>query len=534
MSEPPPPVGPGGSGGLESPRLRRRAVDEAKRRVQLDMAEAAAGRPRQRPPAFVIPLVLALFAGGFALRVAVEDPGALIANMYAAPIAILAAFYGIRGGLAGAAFAFFLVFLWGEVTATHIDLLGYSTRGAVFLLVGGVVGWYAERLPRAAERGRGAEYELILRNEELERTNAYLAQSVMRFEAFTEIARAVGGETDPRRVLELIAGRGREVAEARALIVMLRDGPDLVVVASTESGREGMRVPAQRSVAGEVLRDGRTLLVEGETLELGEAAAVISPLSFRGDRFGVLAVVDRLGDDGPTFDEEDYDLVESIAASAATAVITAQSIARDRLRDTMAADEEARRRWARELHDETLQGLGGLRVLLSSALRTGSDDTLRDAVTEAVEQTKVEIDSLRNLITELRPAALDELGLEPALEHLAERSAGHGLSVETKFALPSEQRLAPELESTIYRVVQEALTNVAKHADADRVRVEVERTNGTVTVLVEDDGTGFDPDQPGSGLGLVGMRERIELAGGALTIDSRPAGPTRVRATVPA
>jgi signal transduction histidine kinase len=282
---------------------------------------------------------------------------------------------------------------------------------------------------------------------------------------------------------------------------------------------------------------GNTQRVEQPALGLGDSAAVLAALSFRSETFGVVALIDRLSDDGPAFDEEDEELLESVAASAATAVITAQSVARERLRDSIAASDEARRRWARELHDETLQGLAGLRMLLSSALRTGSPDKLRDAVGDAVDLTKGEIDSLRGLIAELRPAALDELGLEPALEHLAERSAATGIEVSTRFELTSRSpsRLAPETESTIYRVVQEALTNVAKHAGAEHVEVAVERSNGSVHVQVTDDGCGFDPGAPDcTGLGLVGMRERVELAGGALAIESQPAGPTVVRALVPA
>jgi signal transduction histidine kinase len=522
--------------GTGQAKLARRALAEAERRIQRDMAEAAVERRRplsQRRLAVVA--AAALFAAGFALRLAVDDPGALIANFYAVPIALLAATFGLRGGVAAAGVAFGLVFAWGAITDTHVGLLGYSTRGAVFVLVGTVVGWYAERLPRAAARGRGAEYELEVRNEELERTNAYLGQAVLRLEAFAEIARSVGGETELARVLQLILDHGREVADARAVVVYMREGDELVAVAATERGHAGARLPVDGSVPGFVLLSARSQRVGEPSLGLGESAAVLAPLAFRGETFGVLAAVDRRTD-GPAFDDEDQDLLESVAASAATAVVTAQSVARDRLRDSIAAGEDARRRWARELHDETLQGLAGLRVLLSSALRTGSPDTLRGAVEEAVDQTKVEIDSLRSLIAELRPAALDELGLEPALEHLVGRSAASGLAVETRFALAlgPAARLAPETESTIYRVVQEALTNVSKHARADRVEVAVERTNGTVRVTVRDDGCGFDPARRGNGLGLIGMRERVELAGGRLEIESRPAGPTTVRAQVPA
>jgi signal transduction histidine kinase len=529
VSEPP-------RSGSGQAKLARRELAEAERRVRRDMAEAATDRRRplsQRRLA--VAAAALLFAGGFALRLAVDDPGALVANFYAVPIALLAATFGLRAGLAAAGLAFALVFAWGALTDTHVSALGYTTRGAVFVLVGATVGWYAERLPRAAARGRGAEYELEVRNEELERTNAYLAQAVVRLEAFTGIARSVGGETDIARVLQLILDHGREVADARAVVVYMREGDELVVVAATEPGRAGARLPVEGSVPGFVLRSGQSQRVTEPSLGLGESAAVLAPLAFRGESFGVLAAVDRQTD-GPSFDEDDEDLLGSVAASAATAVVTAQSVARERLRDSIAAAEDARRRWARELHDDTLQGLAGLRMLLSSALRTGSPETLRGAVADAVDQTKVEIDSLRSLIAELRPAALDELGLEPALEHLAERSKATGLAVETSFALGGgpPARLAPETESTIYRVVQEALTNVAKHAGAECVQVVVVRSNGSVRVTVRDDGRGFDPARRGSGLGLVGMRERVELAGGRLDIESQPAGPTVVRALVPA
>jgi len=519
-------------------KLARRAIEEAERRVRRDMAEAAApARLARTQRRLVVVASLALFAGGFVLRMVVDDPGALIANFYAVPIALLAATFGVRGGLAAAGLGFVLVFAWGAFTDTQVGLLGYSTRGAVFVLVGAVVGWYAERLPRAAARGRGAEYELEVRNEELERTNAYLAQAVLRLEAFAEIARAVGGETELERVLRLILDHGREVADARAAVVYLREGEDLVAVAATEAGHVGARLPVGGSLPGLVVLAGRSQRVAQPSLGLDESAAVLAPLTFRGEAFGVIALVDRQSAGGPAFDEEDEDLLGSVAASAATAVVTAQSVARERLRDSIAAAEDARRRWARELHDDTLQGLAGLRVLLSSALRTGSPETLRGAVQEAVGLTKDEIDSLRALIAELRPAALDELGLEPALEHLAERSAATGVEVSTRIALGTgaggRGRLAPETENMIYRVVQEALTNVAKHADADRVEVAVERSNGYVQVQVTDDGRGFDPAQPYDGLGLVGMRERVELAGGELEISSRPAGPTVVRAVVP-
>ena len=133
---------------------------------------------------------------------------------------------------------------------------------------------------------------------------------------------------------------------------------------------------------------------------------------YRGEGVGVLAAFDR-GEEGSVFSEDDEQLMRTFAASAATAVALAQSVQSDRLRSSLAAADAERRRWARELHDETLQGLGGLRLLLSSARR--GDDLARAhaAMGEAVEHIEREIANLRAIITELRPAALDELGCAP-------------------------------------------------------------------------------------------------------------------------
>jgi signal transduction histidine kinase len=206
-------------------------------------------------------------------------------------------------------------------------------------------------------------------------------------------------------------------------------------------------------------------------------------------------------------------------------------VAEERLRHSLAAAEQERRRWARELHDETLQGLGGLQVLLSSALRRGDAEALRQAMREALELIGTEIQGLRSLITELRPAALDEIGLAPAIESLGERLAAvEGIEVDIEIDLGG--RLDPELETTVYRLVQEALTNVAKHARAEHVTCGVRLEYDMLRVEVADDGRGFDPDAPAEGFGLVGMRERMALAGGRLEIESGGDG-TVVRATVP-
>ena len=213
----------------------------------------------------------------------------------------------------------------------------------------------------------------------------------------------------------------------------------------------------------------------------------------------------------------------------------------DQLRLTIQAAEHERGRWARELHDETLQGLGALQVILSSALQRPGGDAVEKAAHQAVNQIADEIEKLQSLIAELRPAALDDLGLAPALESLVEQVRGiHGLTVHATIDLnyeaggPETARLTPEIESTAYRLVQEALTNVAKHSLAETATVVLKESGDEVSIEIRDDGHGFDPAASTGGFGLVGMRERVDLVGGEVSIESTLDAGTIVRANLPA
>jgi len=376
-----------------------------------------------------------------------------------------------------------------------------------------------------------------------------LQAAVTRLEATQAVAVAVGAETDLNRVLELIAKRGRAIVEARSLLILLKEGDDLVISAGAGHAHAelGTRVPIGDSTSGQVMLEKRPMRVADPAAELrfppqrlGVAdarSALLVPLVYRSDSLGVMAAFDR-GSDAPAFDEGDETLLVAFAASAATAVATAQTVQADRLRDSLEAAEAERKRWARELHDETLQSLGSLKVLASAALRIGDPERMRDALAGLASGLEEQIDSVHTIISELRPAALDDLGLRPAIEALAERHAAiHGSEVVCELDLPDPidrtHRLALELETTVYRLVQEALSNAAKHAHAASVRIAVRASNGRVTVEVRDDGRGFDPEQPGGGFGLTGMRERVALAKGTLEIASGREG-TAVRATLPA
>jgi signal transduction histidine kinase len=400
-----------------------------------------------------------------------------------------------------------------------------------------VVGTFAERLRADIVERQRAQRQLALYADELERSNRHLSRSVGRLEAFAKIARAVGGETDLERVLSLILDHGREIVAARRLVVYLPDGEELAAVSAVPG--QSQRLPLRGSVAGRVLVSGRAEKMRpgDETRPLdqlmpGAKTAILVPLIFRGESLGVLAAINRT--DERDFDDEDEQLLMSVAASAATTVATIRSVAAARLRLSLEAADQARTRWARELHDETLQGLTGARMVLSAGLARAEPDGLRDAAEAADAHLGDEVRKLRDLIAELRPAALDDLGLGPAIESLAKRQAAIGrFSLDIGIALSATRRLAQDAENAVYRIVQEALNNSVKHAGARRVTLRVEQCVDRVEIIVRDDGQGFEPESVREGFGLTGMRERAVLEGGSLAVTSSDGGPTCVTAVLP-
>ena len=384
------------------------------------------------------------------------------------------------------------------------------------------------------------------RQDELERTVAAL-------DATTKIAQAVGGRTDLAVVLELVAKRGRALVAARTVLIELVRGTELeIATGAGEFPAEliGARIPLQYTVASAALRTHKTQRLEEELnrsrfeqhglgrLGIDAASGLVVPLVFRNQTYGVLLAIEPL-EGGPHFTADHQRLLEAFAASAATAVATATSVAAEQHRQRLMAAEDERRRWARELHDETLQSLAGLQMVLGSARKAGSADALAAAVGDAVERLEHEIGNLRALITDLRPAALDEFGTKGALETLALRVERNGIEVDLDVELAHGQGRAPtrhteEVEAAIYRIVQEALTNAAKHGGATKARVEVTEDESTVHIVVSDDGAGFDPAAATAGFGLLGMRERVELLGGTIEIESAPGSGTTVNVSVPA
>ena len=379
----------------------------------------------------------------------------------------------------------------------------------------------------------------------LSEREAEVERALRRSETSVEIARAVGGEVDVARVLELIVKRARALVEARTLLVLLRRSGRLVVAAQAgEIGEEvrHLTISTEDAVFQAAMQERATQHLERGTPpsearlreRLGAEAALVVPLLFRGRAVGALVALDRVAG-GTDFDEEDIRLLQAFAGSAATAVATAQSVESERLQQQVEIGERERRRWAQELHDDALQGLAAIRISLATALQGQGPDRaerVEVAADEAVERLAGQIDELSRLINDLRPASLERLGLAGALEALAEEVSARGdLAVEVEIEI--DEQLGREEERAVFRLVQEALNNVLKHATAGSAAVSARLADHQVQVVVSDDGRGFDPDSVAAGRGLLGMRERVELLGGEIEVSSGPEGGTRIAARVP-
>jgi signal transduction histidine kinase len=378
--------------------------------------------------------------------------------------------------------------------------------------------------------------------------NARLYESATRWsrqlESLIEVSSALARETDLDRLLELVAQRLQELLEGRLVTVVLPAGTDeLRVVAAAGEGAEellGEAMSSQASKAGRVLERRRSERVDS-MLDDPEVDHALSrrvssrtglwvPLLVQDRPIGVIAAYDKLSAPDARFTDDDVRLAETFASRAAVAVELSERVARDALRRIVAAQELERQRLARELHDETGQALTSILLGLKQLEGAGSTEAVA-ALRELVVAT---LQDVRRLAVELRPKVLDDFGLVPALERLTEGFVEHtGIAVDLEASSLAE-RLPMEVETAIYRIVQESLTNVVKHARAERVSILLTRADGRVKAVIEDDGTGFDASETdGGGIGLVGMRERIELLDGTLTVESSATSGTTIAVEVP-
>jgi two-component system, NarL family, sensor histidine kinase DevS len=378
--------------------------------------------------------------------------------------------------------------------------------------------------------------------------NARLYESSTRWlrqlEGLNEIGAALASEVELEPLLDLVARRMRELVGARIVLIALPDARGSLAV-SAAAGRDdlvGIAIDRSTSKVGRVLERGHTERVDAVVddpevdqrvaRELGVTSAMYLPLTVRGTPIGVVAVHDKLGTDA-RFDEADVRLAESLVSRAAIAVDLSERVSRDALRRVVDAQELERARLARELHDETGQALTSILLGLKHLDDVVETDEAREATASIRELVASTLQDVRRLAVELRPSALDDFGLVAAVERLAANLSEQSDLVVDLEAQLGDRRLPPEAETALYRIVQEALTNVVKHAAAHRVSITLVRKEASAVVVIEDDGRGFDPEAVRAGaLGFTGMRERVELVGGRLTVEASPGAGTTLVAEV--
>jgi len=379
--------------------------------------------------------------------------------------------------------------------------------------------------------------------------NARLYEASIRWsrqlQSLNEVGTALATETDLEKLLDLIVRRLRELLEARVVALALPSGSDELRIAAV-AGAEGLlgtSISRSGSKSGTVLARRRSERIDSVlddpevhqevSRQLAARTGMWVPLIARDQAIGVLEIHDKEGPD-PRFSHDDFRLAETFAARAAVAVELSQRVARDAVRRVVEAQELERQRLARELHDETGQALTSILLGLKPLEAVLADETSRAALAELREHVVSALQDVRRLAVELRPAVLDDFGLVPALERLIDAFAEQSdIRVDFHSAL-GEARLPSDVETALYRVVQESLTNIVKHANANHISVSLARRASGVAAVIEDDGAGFDQRAVHEdGVGLVGMRERLALLDGRLEVESRPGAGTTVVAEVP-
>jgi len=380
--------------------------------------------------------------------------------------------------------------------------------------------------------------------------NARLYESAtawsQQLESLNEVGAALVGELELDPLLDLVATRLRELIGARLVAIALPSGAGLRIAAADGDGAADLAtvsVLESDSKTGRVMERGRServdsLLEDPEVNQdvarrLGATTGLYVPLRARERTIGVLIAHDKIGRDH-RFSSSDLRLAEQFAQRASIAVDLSRRVARDSLRRVVAGQEVERRRLARELHDETGQALTSILLGLRAVDEADKKVAITSAVADLRELVVATLQDVRRLAVQLRPKALDDFGLVPALERLAETfSESSGISVELEARL-GDERMPSDVETTVYRIVQEALTNIVKHAEATSVSILLVRRDTSIAAVVEDNGRGFEPSTVTSdSLGIDGMRERVKLHEGRLTVETAPGSGTTIRIEVP-
>jgi PAS domain S-box-containing protein len=391
------------------------------------------------------------------------------------------------------------------------------------------------------------------------RAEERIKQRARELEALNEIGQAIASTLDLQETLTLIAEHTTKLMGMAATSVLLCDetGEDLYFAAASGEGADfvvSRRLAMGQGIAGWVAQHGESVLVPDvsqdprwhgtfdEESGFTTRSILCVPLRSKRRTVGVIEAINKEGG----FSQDDLRLLTALAAPVAAAIENARLFEEVRTgheqlqalsRRLVEVQEVERAYVARELHDETGQALSSL-LLGMSLLEQETDcpEEVKDRVVQMEATIDKMLENLHRLAMHLRPATLDHLGLVAALEQYVETlEQQHGITARFETVGLGDERLPPEVETALYRIVQEALTNVLRHAQATRVDVLLERRGDQVVTIVEDDGIGFDPEaaKESERLGLFGMRERAHMLGGKLVIESAAGTGTAVFVEVP-
>ena len=378
--------------------------------------------------------------------------------------------------------------------------------------------------------------------------NARLYEEAKRrgqwLEAVREISTAILAGSEIDGVLQIIVRRARELVDAATATIVTpapggeRDALTVKVADGAHAAKlVGLSVPMDGSVSGDVIRSGQpAVLADASTssrtyqpmIALGNMGPMLLvPLVLRDRPFGTLALANPVG--GATFDEEAIHLVETFADQASVALEYGR--AQSELNRLSVLDE--RERIGRELHDGVIQSLFSVGMGLQATANRSRDPEVESRVEAAVGEIDRAIRDLRNYIFGLRPGILADRQLEQALDDLArEFEERSGVTTVTDIDGTIAAELAPRAADLV-QLTREALSNVGKHAEATTCRVSLRRDGDRAILEIDDDGKGFDPGAPHSGLGLRNLMDRGLTIGGKVTVESKAGEGTTVRFAVP-
>jgi signal transduction histidine kinase len=370
---------------------------------------------------------------------------------------------------------------------------------------------------------------------------------IHQLEALDELTHSVlEKREDVARLLELVARRLRELIRAREVLISVpapsgglriaaADGENVANLVGTdlEPDSKHARVLARGKSEriDSVLEDPEVDVV---ARRIGAVAALLVPLVFHARTIGVVSAFNKNGSD-PRFSDDDVRVAEAFATRAALAVHLSERVARETVDAMLESQEAERSRLARELHDETGSALTAILLGLAAIDTAATLPEAHQASTALRETARMTLENVGRMAFSLRPSALDDFGLVTVLKDLIGRLEEQGgPKVDLELDGLAGARLPTTVETVVFRITQEALTNVVKHAEAKTVGIRLECRERSVVLTVEDDGIGLS-QVPGHGgkFGLVGMRERVASVNGELYIEAKPGIGTRLNVEIP-